>query len=120
MRRTSATLGLALLVAAFSGNAFAQPRGLTFGDSGRNILRNPSRTNFDMALFKRFQIKEALGFEFRAEAYNIFNHTQWGNIAGDSGSAGGAGNNTFGGDGFLYVSSAHNPRILQLGLKFTF
>jgi len=106
--------------AFYNGNAFAQPRGLTFGDSGRNILRNPSRTNFDMALFKRFQIKEALGFEFRAEAYNIFNHTQWGNIAGDSGSAGGAGNNTFGGDGFLYVSSAHNPRILQLGLKFTF
>jgi carboxypeptidase family protein len=105
--------------AFYNGGAFAEPRGLTFGDAGRNILRNPQRTNFDMALFKRFSVTERAGFEFRAEAFNVFNHTQWGNIAND-GSAGGAGNNTLGSDGFLYVSSAHNPRILQLGLKFIF
>jgi hypothetical protein len=100
--------------------AFAAPRGLTFGTAGRNILRNPHRINFDMALFKHFAITERLGFEFRAEAFNIFNHTQWGGIAGDSGSAGGAGNNSFPSDNFAYVSSAHNPRILQLGAKFIF
>ena len=104
----------------FNADAFAPPRGLTFGTAPRNLLRNPHRTNFDMALFKHFTIKENFGFEFRAEAYNIFNHTQWGGIAGDSGSAGGAGNNTLGSEGFLYVSSAHNPRILQLGAKFIF
>ncbi|PYX52977.1 MAG: hypothetical protein DMG73_21380, partial [Acidobacteria bacterium] len=76
--------------------------------------------NFDWALFKRFTIKEQVGFEFRAEAFNVFNHTQWGNIAGDSGSAGGVGNNTLGSNGFLHVSSAHNARILQLGAKFFF
>ncbi len=104
-------------------NAFTAPRGLTIGDSGRNRLYNPHRTNFDMALFKHFAISERVGFEFRAEAFNVFNHTQWGNIAGDSGSAGGDGNNTFSTDptsGFLHVSSAHNPRILQLGAKFIF
>jgi hypothetical protein len=106
--------------AFFNADAFAPPRGLTFGTSPRNLLRNPHRTNFDMSLLKHFKIKENVGFELRAEAYNIFNHTQWGGIAGDSGSAGGAGNNTLGGDGFLYVSSAHNPRILQLGAKFIF
>ena len=100
--------------------AFALPRGLTFGDAGRNILNNPNRLNFDWALFKHFKIREQMGFEFRAEAFNVFNHTEWGNIAGDSGSAGGEGNNTIGTDSFLRASSVHNARIMQLGLKFSF
>ena len=100
--------------------AFAAPRGLTFGTAPRNLLRNPNRLNFDMGLFKRFLINERMGFEFRAEAFNVFNHTQWGNIGGDSGSAGGSGNATFPGGDFLYIASAHNPRILQLALKFLF
>jgi hypothetical protein len=58
--------------------------------------------------------------EFRAEAFNVFNHTEWSGIAGDAGSAGGAGNNTVGTGNFLYVTSVHNPRILQLALKFFF
>ncbi len=100
--------------------AFAVPTALTFGNSGRNLLRNPRRTNFDMALFKHFAIKESLAFEFRAEAYNVFNHTEWGSIAGDGGSAGGAGNNSLGAGQFLYITTVHNPRILQLALKFLF
>jgi carboxypeptidase family protein/TonB-dependent receptor-like protein len=107
-------------------NAFAAPRGLTFGDAARNMLRNPNRTNFDMALFKHFKFTERLSFEFRGEAFNVFNHTQWSCVAGDSGSAAsniGCGNNTFSTDptsGFLRVSDTHNPRILQLGAKFIF
>jgi len=104
----------------YSASIFSAPRGLTLGDAGRNILRNPRRINFDMALFKHFAVTERLGFEFRAEAFNVFNHTEWGNIAGDSGSAGGSGNNSFPSDNFGYVSSAHNPRILQVGAKFIF
>jgi carboxypeptidase family protein len=110
----------------YNPNAFALPRGLTFGDAGRNSLNNTRWTNFDMALFKHFKITERMSFEFRAEAFNIFNHTQWRPIAGDSGSAAsnlGEANNTFSlspGDGFLQVTDAHNPRILQLGAKFIF
>ena len=110
----------------YNPNAFAPPRGLTFGDSGRNSLNNTHWTNFDMALFKHFKITDTMGFEFRAEAFNIFNHTQWRPIAGDSGSAAsnlGESNNTFSlnpADGFLQVTDAHNPRILQLGAKFMF
>jgi len=110
----------------YNPNAYATPRGLTFGDSGRNSLRNPNRTNFDMSLFKHFAIKENIGFEFRAEAYNVFNHTEWGYIAGDAGSgAYNSGNltsatNQSGQDNFLHIATAHNPRILQLGLKFMF
>ena len=107
----------------YNAAAFAQPQGLTFGTAGRNILTNPRRTNFDMSLFKHFAIRENMGFEFRVEAFNIFNHTQWQGIAGDAGSAAnnvGVTNNTLDTDGFLRVSAAHNPRILQLGLKFNF
>jgi len=113
----------------YNPNAFTQPQGLTFGDSGRNSLRNPSRTNFDMALFKRFAVTESKAFEFRAEAFNVFNHTEWLPIYGDAGS--GANNNSPGNNGYAgpYPSSgtnefqflgAHNPRILQLGAKFIF
>jgi carboxypeptidase family protein len=124
----------------FNPGAFAAPRGLTFGDAGRNIVRNPRTSNADMALFKHFPIKERALFEFRAEAFNVFNHTQFGYIGGDSGSAASnssinAGNNSIGcyvgpnntpNDpscltvGLLRPNGAHNPRILQLGLKFIF
>ena len=90
--------------------AFATPTGLTFGTVSRNSLRNPNRTNFDMALFKHFAIKESMAFEFRGEAFNVFNHTQWG----------GAASGALGGDGFLEINNAHLARVLQLGAKFLF
>jgi hypothetical protein len=119
--------------------AFVAPRGLTFGDAGRNILRNPRQTNFDMALFKHFNVKEFLNIEFRAEAFNVFNHVEWSYIGGDGGSAGGnnggsglnniscyAGANNSAGDptcapnNFLTPATTHNARILQLAMKFIF
>ena len=107
--------------------AFAQPTGLTFGTSGRNLLTNPARTNFDMGLFKRFPLRnEARAFEFRAEAFNMFNHTQWiGLNATGSGSSSASytaactGICTDNGT-FLRPTAAHNPRILQLSLKLFF
>ena len=110
--------------------AFAAPRGLTFGDSGRNSLRNPDRLNFDMSVQKRFTITERTALEFRAEAFNIFNHTEWGAIAGDSGSGAGnssSGTNTISGDlagdlssGVFRPNFVHEARILQFALKFLF
>src|ERR1700721_2476433 len=64
----------------FNPAAYAAPQGLTFGDVGRNSLNIPSRLNFDMALYKNFPIKESYSFQFRAEAFNIFNHTQWNGV----------------------------------------
>jgi hypothetical protein len=93
----------------YNPNAYAAPTGLTFGDSGRNSLNNPARTNFDMGLFKQFALTETRRFEFRAEGYNVFNHTQFNGV-----------NNVAPSPTFLYVSGAHNPRILQLGAKFFF
>ena len=57
--------------------AFAAPQGLTFGNAGRNVIDLPGHTNVDVGGFKRFVIREAMAFEFRAEAFNVFNHTQW-------------------------------------------
>ncbi len=124
----------------YNPGAFALPTGLTFGDSGRNILRNPWRTNFDMALLKRFAISESKYFEFRAEAFNVFNHVEYTWLGGDAGSAAdnsgrgtdsnvlscyGGANNSAGdpscaGNAYLRSAGTHLPRILQLGLKFIF
>ena len=112
---------------------------MTFGDAGRNILRNPRQTNFDMALFKHFAIKESMSIEFRAEAFNVFNHVEWSYIGGGSGSAAGnnggsglnnltcyagpqnsAGDPTCASNNFLTPANTHNARILQLALKFIF
>ena len=64
----------------FNPAAFAAPQGLSFGTVGRNSLNNPSRTNFDMGLFKHFAFNEARAVEFRAEGYNVFNHTEWSGV----------------------------------------
>lgn len=93
----------------YNPNAYAAPQGLTFGTSGRDSLKNPARTNFDMALFKHFPVKERLNFEFRAEAFNIFNHTQWSAV-----------DNSFGSPTFLTPTAAHSARKLQLALKAIF
>jgi len=108
----------------FNPGAFAAPTGLTFGDAGRNIMNIPTRWNFDMGLFKNFFVTERANFEFRAEAFNVFNHTQWNGVNNGISCYGGANNSA--GDAscldqsFLHPSGAHNPRILQLGLKFIF
>jgi hypothetical protein len=127
--------------------AFTAPQGLTFGDTPRNDARNPHQINFDMALYKHFPVTESTSFEFRTEAFNVFNHTEWGYIGGGSGSAAGNGSYTggsssagcYGPDGnagypgavpgdpnsciagnFLRPGAAHNARILQFALKFIF
>jgi hypothetical protein len=100
----------------FNSDAYAAPQGLTYGNAGRNTLTLPHRTNFDMGLFKNFAIHEDMHFEFRAEAFNIFNHTQWSGV--DNSSCYGADNCAA--STFLTATSAHNARILQLAAKFVF
>ena len=98
-------------------DAFAAPQGLTYGNAGRNVLNLPAHTNFDMGLFKNFAVHEDMHFEFRAEAFNIFNHTQWSAI---NATADCYGASACASDGFLTATAAHNARILQLAAKFVF
>jgi carboxypeptidase family protein len=105
--------------------AYTTPTALTFGDSGRNSLVNPDFINFDMAVFKHFTIKESTAVEFRAEAFNVFNHTEWAPIAGQAG-AGANINGSFTNaltspvTNFLYAGGVHEGRVLQFALKFLF
>ena len=86
-------------------------------------MRNPSRLNFDMGVFKHFAIKESTAIEFRAEAFNIFNHTEYalsnnatsGGITNSMTCTGCLGSTTFG-----EIGTAHLARILQFSLKFLF
>ena len=130
----------------YNPSAFVAPTGLTYGNAGRNILTNPGRVNFDMSLLKKFSITETKYFEFRAEAFNVFNHTEFNAIGGEGNSGAGnagagglapgrsigcyGGSNNNAGDSSCYSSgsatplfrssTSHLPRILQLGLKFIF
>jgi len=119
--------------------AFVAPRGLTFGDCGRNSLNNPKRTNFNVSLLKHFKVLGERELEFRAEAFNVFNHTQfriydpsrpgtpgntvigcYGGASVNYSAVGGGGVDCLTGNSFLHPIDAHDPRILQFGLKFAF
>jgi len=111
---------------AYNPAAFAAPQGLTFGDVGRNTLTLPDRVNFDFGVFKRFAINERMGFEFRWENFNLFNHTEYNQVSGN-GSSGGTGANVAmdtvdptASTVFLHLSGTHDPRIMQFGLRFYF
>ena len=58
----------------FNPDAFAVPAKYTWGDLGRNIGRGPGYYEIDTALEKRFPIKERFDLDFRASAFNLFNH----------------------------------------------
>jgi hypothetical protein len=118
--------------------AFVAPRGLTFGNAGRNDLNNPRRWNSDMAILKHFPVYERVNAEFRAEAFNVFNTTQFriydptlGNQAQNEVScysgwrayysaAGGDGMDCLTGSSFLHPVDAHRPRTIQFALKLSF
>jgi Carboxypeptidase regulatory-like domain/TonB-dependent Receptor Plug Domain len=133
----------------YNPEAFAAPQGLTFGNAGRNFLNNPHRLNFDMTLLKNFKVTEGSTMEFRLEAFNIFNHTEFrifnpnnGNTASNTiGCYGGPLDSAAGGStpvpgaplgtppinvncttgsAFLRPVDSHRPRTIQLGLKYQF
>ncbi len=101
----------------FDPNAFAAPAPGTFGDLGHNAVRGPGRDNWNLAFHKSFLFSESRGsaLEFRAEAYNIWNHTQ---LRADT--ANGNYGATMTGSNFGVITQAYDPRVFQLGLKLTF
>jgi hypothetical protein len=107
----------------FNTSVFSQPLAGEFGNSGRNILREPGISNWDMGLVKYFDITERAKFQFRVETFNTFNHTQWGVDPATQG-GGGPGtsaevNNVNSGN-FGALTSARPPRVIQFGGKVTF
>lgn len=94
----------------FDTTAFAVPAPFTFGSSGRNILRGPGQRNIDVGLARSISIRERVGLEFRAEAFNLFNTPQFG-----------LPNATLGVATTGVISTVVNPqRELQLALRLAF
>lgn len=92
-----------------TASAFALPAVNTHGNAGRDVLRGPGTTVYDVNLVRKFPIGERAKLELRMEGSNIFNHPQWGNPASQVGSA------TFG-----QITSASNPRVVQFAGRVTF
>jgi hypothetical protein len=97
--------------------AFADPALGTWGNLPFNTVRGAGRDDWNLSLFKSFVISESRGsrFEFRADAFNAWNHTQ----LGGSGQNGGFSNN-FGSGNQLQYTSAFDPREFQFGAKLIF
>jgi hypothetical protein len=83
------------------------------GNAKRRFFYGPGLNNWDMALLKDTKLTESKTIQFRFEAFNIWNHTQF---SGQLSPGFGA----FGSSGFGVISAAYDPRILQVGLKFLF
>jgi len=116
----------------FNAAAFA-PAFFNYGTAGRGIVRGPGVNNFDFSVQKIFRFAETRNLQFRAEFFNIFNHTQYNNpgttitFTPDPTVAVPAGTlptrfvqtstslQTFG-----VVTSTRDPRQIQFGLKFNF
>jgi hypothetical protein len=61
----------------FDPNAFVQPLPGTYGNAGRNILQGPGLAETDVSLAKKFSFSERLNLQFRAEFFNLLNHTNF-------------------------------------------
>jgi Carboxypeptidase regulatory-like domain len=95
----------------FNPCAYEKQAPLTFGNTGRNTLLGPGAWNLDMSLSRSFPLTERFNLHFRAEAFNIFNHPQFGNPGTSLSSTSSLGRIT---------STVNNNRILQVALRLTF
>jgi len=91
-----------------SGDASQLPY-YTYGTLPRNFFRGPGAVNLDIALAKKFRIRESASLEIRLDAFNAFNHTNFSNP--DTGIT----DSTFG-----QISNTAAPRILQVAAHLRF
>jgi carboxypeptidase family protein len=95
----------------FDPSAFSLPALGAWGTLPHNDLRGPGRDNWNVSLFKSFTLSESRGsrLELRLETFNTWNHTQFNAV-----------DSNLGDSRFGQVTSAFDPRILQLGGKIYF
>jgi len=110
-----------------SGLPYINPNAFTYetvgqlGNANRQFFHGPGLNNWDMALLKNTNFTESKVLQLRFEAFNIFNHAQFVNPSGSINSGlpvivdGVNQGGTFG-----VVTSARNPRIMQIAAKFLF
>ena len=100
----------------FAKTAFREPEPGTVGNAGRGIVRGPNLHKWDVSVFKNVRISEGLRMQLRGEAFNAFNQTNWSAVGAAWPGAANAENHA----SFGKVTSARDPRAMQLGLKLHF
>ena len=94
----------------FNPDAFRRQAPFTFGNAGRDIMSTPMQVVLDMSLFKNFVIDERYTLQFRAEAFNVPNHPNFG-----------APDTVLGTRTFATINSTLTPpRQYQFALKLSF
>lgn len=79
------------------------------GDERRGTIIGPGYWRWDASLFKNFKLSERFGLQFRAESFNVLNHTNFNNPT-----------TSFTSSLFGKITTARDPRNIQLALKLTF
>jgi hypothetical protein len=72
-------------------------------------VRGPAYRNLDVALIRRIPLAAGKAVEVRAEAFNVTNTPPFG-----------APNGSFGTAAFGTITTAGDPRVVQLGIKYLF
>jgi hypothetical protein len=103
----------------FNTDVFMNPPEYTFGNVGRTLpdVRAPGTINWDISVLKSVLVTERVNLQLRAEAFNVFNHVNLG-LPNSGFVAGPDGKNSSG--SFGVITSARDPRQIQLGLKVRF
>jgi len=98
-----------------TGGFFSAPCLGCNGNLGRNTFVGPSYVSWETSLFKNIKVTERVKLQFRAEAFNVLNHTNF-QLPG----AGGATNMRTNSGSFGQSGGTFNPRNLQFGMKISF
>src|SRR5262249_13226850 len=93
----------------FNTAAFAVPNPFTIGSASRNPVRGPSYRDVDLAIMRRVPVGRDHSVELRAEIFNLLNAVNLG-----------APNATAGAANFGTITTALDPRVVQLALKYVF
>jgi len=85
------------------------PTVIRAGNAPPGSIKGPGLQRWDLSIFKNAKLTERVAMQFRVEAFNVFNHTNFDQI-----------DTSLFDDTFGQVLSTHNPRQMQLGVKLTF
>lgn len=80
-----------------------------FGNAPRGVCTGPGLNNWDITAAKNIKMTERFNMQFRAEFFNAFNHVSYAGFSSNRDSS-----------SFGRLTSGHDPRIIQLGLKLYF
>jgi hypothetical protein len=103
----------------FNTDVFVNPANYTFGNTPRTLpdVRTPGTINWDISFIKNTKLRERLGLQFRAEAFNALNHVNLG-FPNTTFVAGTDGKNRSG--SFGVITSARDARQIQFALRLSF